>query len=105
MERHVGWPSRECGSARFDSGPSWALPMKIEVNLCATLASHLPDEVRQGDRRMELGEGTTIGELLQQLRIPHEAAKLVFLNGVRAEAAAVLRDGDRVGVFPPIGGG
>ena len=31
--------------------------------------------------------------------------KLVFINGRRATLNTILKDGDRLGVFPPIGGG
>ena len=79
--------------------------MKVEVNLYATLARYLPDEVRQGDHLMELPDGTTMGELLQQLQIPSEEAKLMFVDGVHADVDAVLREGNRVGIFPPVGGG
>ena len=81
------------------------LKMKVEVNLYATLARYLPENVRENNRLMEVGDGTTVGELLQQLQIPTEKAKLVFLDGVHADAGAVLEEGSRVGIFPPVGGG
>ena len=79
--------------------------MKVEVNLYATLARYLPNKVRQGSHMMELSDGTTVGELLQQLQIPPEEAKLAFVNGVHAGVDVVLREGNRVGIFPPVGGG
>ena len=79
--------------------------MKVEINLYATLTRYLPDNVRQSDQMMELSDGATVGELLQKLQIPPEKAKLVFLDGVHADAETVLREGSRVGIFPPVGGG
>ena len=79
--------------------------MKVEINLYATLARYLPEKVRQNDRMMEVNDGITIGDLLQQLSIPAEKAKLVFLDGVHADAGAVLEEGSRIGIFPPVGGG
>lgn len=79
--------------------------MKVEINLYATLASFLPEQVRRNDRIMEVKNGTTIGDLLQQLNIPTEKAKLVFLDGVHADTGSVLQEGSRVGIFPPVGGG
>jgi molybdopterin converting factor small subunit len=49
--------------------------------------------------------GTTVGILLQQLDIPPEKIKLVFIDGVRAELTSTLKGGERVGIFPPVGGG
>ena len=79
--------------------------MKVEINLYATLARYLPDNVRENDRIMEVGDGATIGELLRQLNIPAEKAKLIFVDGTHADVGAVLREGSRVGIFPPVGGG
>ena len=79
--------------------------MEVELNLYATLARYLPDRVRDNNRMMVVEEGTTIADLLAQLKIPAEKAKLVFLDGTHAKAETVLQDGSRVGIFPPVGGG
>ena len=44
-------------------------------------------------------------ELVRRLDIPLEEIKLVFVNGAAASLDTVLADGDRVGIFPPVGGG
>ncbi len=49
--------------------------------------------------------GITVGALLMQLDIPKDSIKLVFVDGVRAELATILHGGERVGIFPPVGGG
>ncbi len=79
--------------------------VKIEINLYATLAPYLPDEARENNGMLELTDGTTVGQLLLQLNIPTEKAKLVFLDGVHADREVVLKEGNRVGIFPPVGGG
>jgi molybdopterin converting factor small subunit len=77
----------------------------IEIKLYATLARYLPDKFRESNGILELKDGITIGQLLQQLNIPSEKAKLIFLDGVHADMDAVLKEGSRVGIFPPVGGG
>jgi len=79
--------------------------MKVELNVYATLARHLPEKLRQGVPALDVDEGTTIGDLLKELNIPTDQVKLVFLDGVHAGTDAVLKEGSRVGVFPPVGGG
>jgi molybdopterin converting factor small subunit len=37
--------------------------------------------------------------------MPREKAKLIFINGVKAELTSTLEGGERVGIFPPVGGG
>ena len=49
--------------------------------------------------------GITVGELLEQLDIPQDMIKLVFIDNVRAELTSILKGGERVGIFPPVGGG
>jgi molybdopterin converting factor small subunit len=80
--------------------------MRIELKLYASLERYMP-AARSGTsfRYMEVEEGTTVGRFLQMLRIPADTVKLIFLNGVHAQMDQVLKEGDRVGVFPPVAGG
>jgi len=81
-------------------------PMKIEVKLYASLARYGPEgSVGKPPQPMEAAEGTTIRELLKVLKVPAEAVKVVFLNGIHAGGEEVLKEGDRVGIFPPVAGG
>jgi sulfur carrier protein ThiS len=80
--------------------------MKIEVNLYASLARHMPREAGALHKRIwEVGEGTTILALLHRLQVPMDRVKLIFLNGLHAHGDEILSEGDRVGVFPPVAGG
>jgi len=79
--------------------------MKIELKLYASLASHMPEKADGNPYMMEVTEGTTIGKFLEQLKVPVEAVKIIFLNGIHAKGDEVLKEGDRVGVFPPVAGG
>lgn len=80
--------------------------MKIEVNLFASLARYIPDKTgSHGNRILEIGEGTTILEILKRLEVPLDKVKVIFLNGLHATGEEVLKEGDRVGVFPPVAGG
>jgi sulfur-carrier protein len=80
--------------------------MKIELKLYASLGKHMPQAlVEKKQTYLEIGEGTTIKALLQSLNVPLETVKLIFVNGVHAKDDNVLKEGDRVGVFPPVAGG
>lgn len=80
--------------------------MKIELNLFASLARCLPrEEGETGNRFREVGEGTTITALLTRFQVPTDKVKLIFLNGVHARGDEILREGDRVAVFPAVAGG
>lgn len=80
--------------------------LKIQLRLFASLAGYLPEQKNGGfSSLMEIEEGTTIQSLLESLKVPPELPRIIFLNGVHAEGTAVLKEGDRLGVFPPLAGG
>jgi molybdopterin converting factor small subunit len=52
-----------------------------------------------------INPGITVGSLLEQLKIPPKKAKLIFIDGIKANLTSTLNGGERVGIFPPVGGG
>jgi sulfur-carrier protein len=80
--------------------------MKIQLNLFASLTRFLPaPEGTDFSNLVDLDEGTTIDVLMDRLKIPREQPKIIFLNGIHAEGTTVLKEGDRLGIFPPLAGG
>jgi sulfur-carrier protein len=80
--------------------------MRIQLNLFASLSRFLPEPRESGfSNLMEIAEGTTIKALLENLQVPPDLPKIIFLNGIHADPASVLKEGDRLGVFPPLAGG
>ena len=75
--------------------------MPIDLKCYATLAPLTPDNAGA----FPIIDGETILDLATRLAIPHEEIKIVFVNGVTVDLDRVLHDGDRVGIFPPVGGG
>ncbi|MBI5248447.1 MAG: MoaD/ThiS family protein [Desulfomonile tiedjei] len=79
--------------------------MKIELGLYASLSDYLPSGNTGHRSVVEIDEGISIQELLSILKIPRDNPKIMFLNGIHATGNEVIKDGDRVAVFPPIAGG
>ena len=79
--------------------------MKIEVRLYASLAVFLPEKTGGNSLTMEVNDGSTIRDLLQQMNVPKKQIKVIFLNGIHAKEGDILKDGDRVGIFPAVAGG
>jgi sulfur-carrier protein len=74
--------------------------MKITVKLFATL--------RRGrfDRKtMECDDGVVIHDLVKMFEIPEKEAAIIFVNSRLAEFNTVLKEGDTLAIFPPVGGG
>ena len=79
--------------------------MKIDLHLYASLSRYLPESKEGNSCIVEIDPGTTIQELLYKLNIPAEAPKVIFLNGIHDQGNEVLKEGDRLGAFPPVAGG
>lgn len=77
----------------------------VQVRLYATLRRHFPDLALGEAMSVELSQDATVRELLQELELPEEQVKVVFVNGTVRKEDYRLSDGDEVGVFPPVGGG
>jgi molybdopterin converting factor small subunit len=75
--------------------------MGIEIKSFATLAKYLPENGQ--DYPIEPGE--TVRSLITKLGIPEKDVTLVFINALRSSLDSEIADGDRVGLFPPVGGG
>ncbi len=73
----------------------------IQLKLFADLSRFMPS----GGEQVAVAPGTTVADLLRRLGLPAEKAKLIFIDGAQADLSATLQGGERVGVFPPVGGG
>ncbi|PKQ38545.1 MAG: molybdopterin synthase sulfur carrier subunit [Actinobacteria bacterium HGW-Actinobacteria-1] len=79
--------------------------MIVDVALFASLASFQPDGLPgRHSRPLEFPEGFTISQVISALALPDEP-RVIFVNGRHAEESTVLREGDRLAIFPPVGGG
>ncbi len=73
----------------------------ITIKLFATLKKYLPASAEH----YSINPGVSVGELLGELQIPASQAKLIFINGKKGDSDTILNGGDRIGIFPPVGGG
>jgi len=77
--------------------------IRIDLKLFVNLARFHPGGTGSGPHKV--AEGLRVDQLIQDLGIDENMVKLVFVNGRKALADQLLADGDRVGLFPPVGGG
>ena len=79
--------------------------MRVTVKLFATLV-RFKDGTRAGKPfEVELREDSVVQDLIDHLKIPVEETHIVFINNIIEETHSPLKDGDVVGMFPPVGGG
>ncbi|HWI55446.1 MAG TPA: MoaD/ThiS family protein [Desulfobacteria bacterium] len=81
--------------------------MKLEVRLFAGLKCRNPESPDFGKNEfdMEVPSGTTISDLHGLIKLESNYPLINMVNGLAQKADWVLSPGDRVGIFPPVGGG
>ncbi|SMF43434.1 MoaD/ThiS family protein [Desulfovibrio gilichinskyi] len=75
--------------------------MNITLLCYATFAAQSPESAD----KFPITDGETVGDVLQRVGIPLDEVKIIFVNGVSSGLGVTLAGGDRVGVFPAVGGG
>ena len=78
---------------------------KIEIRLFASLRKYHPDSGDSGAFTMELNDKASLGNLIDELKIPRQEIGVLMVNGTWQKENYLLRNEDRVGLFPLIGGG
>jgi len=78
---------------------------KVEVRLYANLRDYYPEIGRDDVLTLPLDDHMKVGDLLAKLKAPRKEISMVMVNGKHVKEDQLLKDGDRVGVFPLIGGG
>ncbi|MCX6034074.1 MAG: MoaD/ThiS family protein [Chloroflexi bacterium] len=79
--------------------------MRIHVKLFATLIRYRSGGQAGTPFEVELPEGAALQDLITCLKIPPKETRITFINGVVQSPDRILKQGDEVGIFPPIGGG
>ncbi len=75
--------------------------MHVSIRCFASLSRFTPPDAEA----FPVAPGESVGQVAARLGIPSAELKLVFINGDHVELGAQLKDGDRVGLFPAVGGG
>ena len=79
--------------------------MSVKVFLSSTLRQYIPGYDPSEGAEFALGRKTTVSELCGLMNIARDKIKIVMVNGRNASFDDELRGDERVGLFPPIGGG
>ncbi|ACV67475.1 MoaD/ThiS family protein [Desulfohalobium retbaense] len=75
--------------------------MSITVKCYATLSAYQPENPES----FPLTAGETVASLIDRLGIDPDEVKITFVNSRSVAVETPLHDGDRVGIFPAVGGG
>ncbi len=77
----------------------------LKIILSSTLRKYLPDydPVKGVDFTIEVK--LTVTELCRQLGIPPDEVKIIMVNGKSKGFDYLMQGDERIGLFPPVGGG
>lgn len=81
--------------------------MKLDVRLFAGLKCNNQELPCFGRNEfdLEVPGGTTVEALHELLKLESKYPLINMINGIAQNDNWVLSEGDRVGIFPPVGGG
>ncbi|GMQ79847.1 MAG: MoaD/ThiS family protein [Thermodesulfobacteriota bacterium] len=77
------------------------MTVHITINLFATLRRFTP----VFSDSYPIKPGITVRKLLEELCVPKDEVKLIFIDGVKHDLTSILNGGERLGIFPAVGGG
>lgn len=79
--------------------------VKVEVRLFATLREKAPADSEKGVFLLTLPEESTVEAVLSSLHMNPGEVHMIMVNGILSTMEDKLKENDRVGLFPPVGGG
>lgn len=79
--------------------------MQVTVKLFATLTRFKSDAKSGKPFIVDLSDNANVTDLINFLQVPANEIHIVFINNIIQESSSSLKDGDVVGIFPPVGGG
>jgi molybdopterin synthase sulfur carrier subunit len=77
------------------------MAVHITIKLFASLKRFLP----ASSESYLIEPGITIKKLLEELCVPKDEVKIIFIDGVKHDLGSILKGGERLGIFPAVGGG
>ena len=75
---------------------------RVVVKLYASLRSYVGGAASV---EVDVEPGQTIADVLKRLGVPAEQTRIIFVNNRTGSLSQALEGGERIGVFPAIGGG
>ena len=83
--------------------------MRVELKLYASLSRYLPASAVDHKAELDVAEGTTPMQLIDEMKLPRESCFLVLVNGVfvppEERESRAMHEGDALAIWPPIAGG
>ncbi|RZB30740.1 MAG: hypothetical protein SRB1_03020 [Desulfobacteraceae bacterium Eth-SRB1] len=79
--------------------------MSLKILLSSSLRKYISGYDPAKGMSFSVDEEITVEELCERINIPCDKIKIIMVNGKSKPMDHVLKGDERVGLFPPIGGG
>lgn len=79
--------------------------MALQIFLSSSLRKYVPDYDPSKGIELAIPRGTSVSEVCRELAIPTEPIKIIMVDGIGKSLDHILEGNERVGLFPPVGGG
>jgi molybdopterin synthase sulfur carrier subunit len=79
--------------------------MPLNIFLSSTLRKYHPDYDPLKGLELAVDGEKTVADVCTEMNIPSDKIKVVMVNGKSESFDYILRGDERVGLFPPVGGG
>ena len=80
--------------------------MRVDARLYAAFVKYAPTQHAGDPFEVELEDSASLTDLIRKLGIPEGEVHLAIVNGrIVHDRSQSLQEGDRVALFPPVGGG
>ena len=79
--------------------------MPLTIFLSSSLRQYIPGYDPSEGMEIKDVKGITIAELCQKIGIRIDKIKIVMVNGRKEDMSYLLQGDERLGFFPPVGGG
>jgi molybdopterin converting factor small subunit len=104
FEKDLTFLKKMIKKKREQNNKVWNL-MNIEVKLFANFREFLPPGFRGYSVFLDVEEGTTIGQILEMLKIPESIPMITLVNGIHQKFEDPMHANDVLSLFPPVAGG
>lgn len=80
--------------------------IKVEIKLFGSFRAYHPEENSSQSFFLTLSEEeNSVEDVINKIKLPKDEVKIIFVNNVKVTMEKRLKDGDVLGIFPPIAGG
>jgi hypothetical protein len=73
---------------------------KAIIRFYEELNDHLPPEMQKVDCTLSFPQPIAVKEAIESMGVPYDGVDLILANGISVDFSYLVKDGDRISVYP-----